>query len=391
MPRLKSANNAESTLVAGIAPSDLSFQVADASPFPDAPFRITINGEIMEVGNINKATNTFSSVLRAQEGTVAANHLSGDSVQNRFTAGTYNELANDLDLQSHISNTNNPHNVTAEQLGALPTTGGTINGDLTVFGGRIYVGAAGSGIYFDSERPDMSRIFWNASPSSNFGMRFDVDGNELLVLDNNLSVLSSPLRIFGESNALQIRYPGNSGLVQFYNTNNNKQMAYMGIPENSNTLRFWAADNITFYPTQDNFSGAFSFTNNPSAGITYGTFSRLRFAIGALQARNVADSAFIPILASAFNVNSERQSKTDIEQIKCKALEKILNTSVYQYHVKDQKIDYQRIGLMAEEAPEEILERDKKAVDLYSMISLGWKAIQELHEKINTLGKEKIQ
>lgn len=99
MPRLKSANNAESTIVAAIAPSDTSFAVADASSFPNAPFRVSINGEIMEIGSLDRPTNTFSSVLRGIEGTAAANHAAGTAIQNRFTAGTYSELESSADAQ----------------------------------------------------------------------------------------------------------------------------------------------------------------------------------------------------------------------------------------------------------------------------------------------------
>lgn len=100
MARLQSANNAEATLINGIAPSDTSFQVSDASVFPTPPFRITVNAEIMEVTAKNNGTNTFTSVLRGQEGTTAANHSSGASVQNRFTAGTHEELVSQDELTS---------------------------------------------------------------------------------------------------------------------------------------------------------------------------------------------------------------------------------------------------------------------------------------------------
>jgi hypothetical protein len=118
MPRLNSSNNAETTLAAAVSPTDTTFSVTDASLFPNAPFRITINAEIMEVGAIDRGTNSFSSILRGQEGTTAASHNAGTAVQNRFTAGTYSELATDVDLDNHTARTDNPHGVTAAQVGA---------------------------------------------------------------------------------------------------------------------------------------------------------------------------------------------------------------------------------------------------------------------------------
>jgi hypothetical protein len=93
MPRLKAANNAESTLNISITSTDATFTVVDASMFPAAPFRVTVDTEIMEVGAIDKPTNTFSSVTRGLEGTLATSHASGARVENRLTAGYLSELA----------------------------------------------------------------------------------------------------------------------------------------------------------------------------------------------------------------------------------------------------------------------------------------------------------
>lgn len=95
MPRLKAANNAKTTLSQDINATATSFNVADGTLFPDAPFLASVDDEIMEIGA--KSVNTFSSVLRGQEGTTAASHLSGANVENRFTAGAYEELRRYID------------------------------------------------------------------------------------------------------------------------------------------------------------------------------------------------------------------------------------------------------------------------------------------------------
>lgn len=98
MPRLKSANNASTTLNGSLAINTTSFSVFNASLFPAAPFRITVDAEIMEVGTNDIVGNTFSSVVRGVEGTTAATHSTGATVENRLTSGTYNELAVDQDV-----------------------------------------------------------------------------------------------------------------------------------------------------------------------------------------------------------------------------------------------------------------------------------------------------
>lgn len=102
MARLKAANNARTTLAQTIDATVTSFTVADASIFPDPPFRITIDDEIMEVGAKDNATNTFSNVIRGVENTISASHDSGAVVENRFTAGTLAELIDANEAQAKV-------------------------------------------------------------------------------------------------------------------------------------------------------------------------------------------------------------------------------------------------------------------------------------------------
>ena len=101
MPRLKASNHGATTITAAIDAIQTSFVVADASSFPDAPFRITIDAEIMEVGAIDRETNTFSNITRGVEGTESAPHEAQAVVTNRFTAGTFNELIDNTNLSQY--------------------------------------------------------------------------------------------------------------------------------------------------------------------------------------------------------------------------------------------------------------------------------------------------
>ena len=123
MPRLNSANFAMTTLAEQIlntAESPLSFEVDDASGFPDAPFKILIHDgtlefagvkEIMEVGAINKVTGILSDVTRAQEGTSAQTHAIGAKVECVWTSGTHGELADGADFEEHLKDYPNHGNL----------------------------------------------------------------------------------------------------------------------------------------------------------------------------------------------------------------------------------------------------------------------------------------
>lgn len=353
MPRLNSSNNAETTLATAITPTDTSITVTDASLFPNAPFRITINGEILEVATIDRGTNRFSSIQRGLEGTTAASHSAGTSIQNRFTAGTYAELATDFDLDSvsaslttttnnltsttntlntHLNNKENPHGVTAAQVGALATTGT-----------QQYVG--GSLEFTDAQKTLSLFLAHN-------DIKFTRPGNRSYITQNGLNG-SLVFTIGGDDydnyKALELT---NSAFIVFPGA---------GVP--------------------------FSFKNTElGQGVfTHGTNGMFKFILNTIQARNAADTAYIPIHASAFTVASEREMKMNISNIEDNALDKVCATQVYTFQYKETEDNQLNIGVMANEAPKEVLTPDGKRVSLNNMVGMVWKAVQELNQKVDSI------
>ncbi len=125
---------------------------------------------------------------------------------------------------------------------------------------------------------------------------------------------------------------------------------------------------------------------------------------------------YASVYAAGFNTVSDPKFKENVREIsELNALEKINRLKFYSYDYKSPSEEVQtkdftavkhsarfsqedlktipkpiheNIGIMATEAPEEILSTDGKAIDLYAYINLLAKAIQELTEEIATL-KEK--
>lgn len=84
------ANNAETQVAQVLEVDDTELVVEDGSHFPDPPFVITINDEIIEVNSRNG--DSFGDLVRGVEDTSPQVHAVGSTVQNRWTAGTYNRL-----------------------------------------------------------------------------------------------------------------------------------------------------------------------------------------------------------------------------------------------------------------------------------------------------------
>lgn len=116
--------------------------------------------------------------------------------------------------------------------------------------------------------------------------------------------------------------------------------------------------------------------------ITFATGEYIRASIE----RN-GDAKFGNLYSNGIQVTSDRAKKADIVPLESPVLDKISGASVYRYKLKDQD-DKERIGIMYDEAPDEIRRVDNsgnKTVDLYGMVSLLWQAVQELNDKIETL------
>lgn len=110
---------------------------------------------------------------------------------------------------------------------------------------------------------------------------------------------------------------------------------------------------------------------------------------------------YVPLYVNGISVTSDRSVKTNISNYTASALQKIMDSQIYQYqfkresNLKSRSIDTQKetdtislhLGLMYDEAPEEIRSEnsENKGIDLYAMCSMLWKGVQELTERIERL------
>lgn len=104
------------------------------------------------------------------------------------------------------------------------------------------------------------------------------------------------------------------------------------------------------------------------------------YASGQVQVVNRDRNGFQDIKASNFVSSSERKYKSDIKSFDEDALAIVNNTKIRQY-IKNDKSE---IGVIADEAPEQLLTEDGKGITLYDMVSVVYKAVQELDKKVES-------
>lgn len=90
MFQFNTKNFAETRLVRDADRKAATFVVESAAGFPSAPFLVSINEEIIEVGA--RSGTSCTSLLRGREGTDDVTHESGAAVEVRWTAGMYEVL-----------------------------------------------------------------------------------------------------------------------------------------------------------------------------------------------------------------------------------------------------------------------------------------------------------
>lgn len=113
---------------------------------------------------------------------------------------------------------------------------------------------------------------------------------------------------------------------------------------------------------------------------------------GHVRATRVGQaSSYVPISASAFDVNSTLTSKQDIEIWEDSALDIVNDAVIHQYRRKDDvKYGDGRIrhGFVIGEGfktPQSIINSNGEGADLYEMASTNWKATQELYSLVTKL------
>lgn len=84
-------NFAGSTLTNAISNSDTSITVFDGSMFPTAPFRVTIDTEILYI--TAKVSDTVWAVTRGYDGSVATTHNQNILVEQNWSAGDVKDFA----------------------------------------------------------------------------------------------------------------------------------------------------------------------------------------------------------------------------------------------------------------------------------------------------------
>lgn len=115
MARNYSNTSVQTTITSGVDDIETALTVADATGYPSAPFAIVADpgsATSEEVLLVTAKAGAVFTVTRGYDGTMGKAHSSGATVIHAAIAADFTDAA------AHIADTNNPHSVTAAQVGA---------------------------------------------------------------------------------------------------------------------------------------------------------------------------------------------------------------------------------------------------------------------------------
>ena len=260
----------------------------------------------------------------------------------------------------------------------------------------------GSGNWAGGEPYQGFRISY---PGGNSGLLLiTIDGiSEDFPLANKDEIVSNGDLII-RSNGISEYSGGASGLYLNGNSSTGEGTVIVkrGTKGKTNKNVFYA-DTEQLLVQYDGYNNYLRFSN---AGCVLYDKNKIQFGTNGYMRASIesnGDAKFGNIYSNGSLVTSDRKKKTGVKKLSGTFLEKVRGSAVYRYRLKQDMIPEKNaknlkgksvgtknesVGLMYDEAPEEIrreTESGDKAIDLYGMVSILWKAVQELSDKVDSL------
>lgn len=357
------------------------------------------------------------------DGSITASHI---NVDNLFASTAF---INKLKAQSISANQISGGTID----GVTFTSKGTV-GNISISNGTIAIDNGKTGTSNVSVKLDKGELtFNNAYSSANIRYEYVGGANYLTILSQdamrlftfgyqefeaNKFTFRGPLQLFTnndnpekvldfqESESIFIdKYgnfrggPSSSSLATWSIKDADQQVRLlMGVGKGSNSstdYRVYGGAHHSFYQNNRKIVGFYGGGDGyyNSAIVNFQDEAIMKFqadgGAGKFQFVNLNGSQWKPLEAGGFNNKSSFIWKTDIKNYEDDALSIIKNSDLMTYKSKPEDTDVDlatlktHVGLIAEFAPEIVRSEGGYGVDLYAMISVAWRAIQQLAYKID--------
>ena len=260
----------------------------------------------------------------------------------------------------------------------------------------------GSGSWAGGEPYQGFQLYYPGGNSGSLLITIDGISKDFPLANKDEIVSSGDLTVRSNVNT---GYSGGSNVLDFYgnsSTGEGTVIVKRGTKGKTNKNIFYA-DPEQLLVQYDGYNNYLRFSN---AGCVLYDKNKIEFGTNGYMRASIesnGDAKFGNIYSNGSLVTSDRKKKTGVKKLSGTFLEKVRDSAVYRYRLKQDMIPEKNaknlkgksvgtknesVGLMYDEAPEEIrreTESGDKAIDLYGMVSILWKAVQELSDKVDSL------
>ena len=305
----------------------------------------------------NPTTSVIQSAVTAAYDYIAAKKISADSI----TAGT-------LGVNGTITATD------------LEITGGEVGG-LSIIDSALETAYTHPYTYTSEDATRIQQIILgNITPTDEDYELYDFDGNGI-INTVDYARCNKLVQNYGGVLTTTVRIDPHSINKTFYVEDNTEASSSIG------------SGGANFYNTSSRGFKLVNSSGSQLANLTSGTNNGGSFSLyDSSEAITITCVGGTGVVTAASFVNSSRldlkQNLTKIGSV----LDKIKSADILSFNFKDEADDKKHIGLAIGgdyNVPEEVISVDEEGkeqgVDLYSMVSMAWKAIQEQQEIIESL------
>lgn len=120
------------------------------------------------------------------------------------------------------------------------------------------------------------------------------------------------------------------------------------------------------------------------------------YTVAEARIRDNANSAYVPIRASAFTVTSTIEAKQDVRSLGWDPVQVVRDAQAKQWRYKPEHADPDRVhfGPMVEDLPEELVDRtdpDEPSLSISDLLGVAWAAIGSLAARVEELERAAAQ
>ena len=295
--------------------------------------------------------------------------------QNIYTS----QFATKVELNSSLKQTSS--SIIAEVNGTIDTVDKDLNAKLEL---KVDTENLISEINASAENVNINSSKLNLEGYTTINNNFKIDENGDMECNNaqmNGIIKGSTFKGTND-NSIYLKIGDDPADTSLSSTNNCFQILR---PDNTNMLtissRYWDSSSTLKQIVFESPVRSFSFVSNVNDS--------------RVQANAFVADSFM--YSPAYNGGSLESIKKNIKLFDKSGLNIINNAELYSYNLKaENDKDKKHIGLVIPDmggkykTPNEVISKDNKGIDLYSMISVAWKAVQEQQEIINNL-QERIK